>query len=293
MCFQVVVRKLPKTTEEWADTASRDQALLQLTEQNIILDQTEADDLDLAHPVRSVSSNLIATQLNFISKTYRHEYNECVRVNNIKPNRVRYENSEEYVPVCKKIDQHLEKQPHSMYIDSDIINFAGQNQDYESLSREAKMALNLARIEVLHLELQMEKYNFDVAKKKVCDVKIRDIVCGICLDEFHPGIGAVVLVCGHAFCASCLVKDKAKTCAVCTTSKNQLEFRDLFFKFNLEYNPICRFCLIPFTDQSEISFLNCGHVYCTDCVHKLDGVCFCGRFLNAFNMCQTLYPSFN
>lgn len=87
--------KLPKTKEEWDDVASRNQAVLQLVEQNHLMDRTEAEDLDVPHPIRSVSSNLIATQLNYISKTFRYEYNEFMRLNNIKPLRGRFENTED------------------------------------------------------------------------------------------------------------------------------------------------------------------------------------------------------
>lgn len=285
--------KLPKTKEEWDDVASRDQAVLQLVEQNHLMDRTESEDLDVPHPIRSVSSNLIATQLNYISKTFRYEYNEFMRLNNIKPLRERFENTEEHIGVCKKIDRHFEKQPHSLYINSDIIAFAVQNQDYESLSREAKMRLNLARVEVLHLELQMERHELIEAKAKVPSEKIRDIVCGICLEEFHPAIGTIALLCGHVFCGSCIAKADSTTCAVCTTSRTSLDLQDLYFRFNMDLQPICRFCLAPFTDESEISYLRCGHSYCEHCIHRLDGVCVCGRFLNAFNACKTLHPTFN
>lgn len=287
------VHKPPRTTEEWNDITSRDHALLALAEQNIILDATESEDLDTPHPIRSISSNLVATQLNYISKTYRFESNEFVRLYNISCTRNKFENSEEYVGVCKKIDQHFEKQPHSLYIDSEIITFASMNQDYESLSREAKMRLNLARIEILHLELQMERHNLLEAKTKVADNKVREIVCGICMEDLHPSVAVVALYCGHVFCATCLVKDSSQSCALCTTPKNRLEFVDLYLRYNLDYRPICRFCLKPFTDEIEISFLKCGHAYCNDCVHKLDGICFCGRFLNVYNLCNTLHPRFN
>lgn len=267
---------------------------MKLTEQNTILDVTDTEDLDTPNPIRSVTSKLIATQLNFISKTYRFEYNEYVRLNNLSNVRNRFDDSEEYIPVCKKIDQHLEKQPHSLYIDPEIIKFASGSHEYEELSPEVKMRLCIARIQLLHLELQMDRNNMLKAKSEVPIKKIRDILCGICLEELHPSFATIALNCGHVFCGTCLVKDSEKNvCVLCTAPKNQAEFTTLFLRFNMDYDPICRFCLIPFTDDVEIVVLKCGHVYCENCIHKLDGVCFCGRCLKAFNTCNTLYPRFN
>lgn len=58
------------------------------------------------NPVRSVTSKLIATQLHFISKTYRYEYNEIFGLRSFISNNKRYGNdSLENIAICKKIDQ--------------------------------------------------------------------------------------------------------------------------------------------------------------------------------------------
>lgn len=265
---------------------------MELTKQTTVLDEIEADNLDFPNPIRSLSSKLVSTQLNFISKTYRFEYNEINRLNNISAARVLFENDEENIPICKKIDQHLERQ--TLHITPEIIKFASQTHQYDEMSNEAKMRLCVARIEVLHLELQMERNDLVKAASKVPPEKVREIVCSICLEEVHPSYNkTITFICGHIYCDSCILKDVSDVCAVCTARKNPLEITEIKFRFNLEYKPICRFCLIPFTEESDITFLRCGHVYCETCIHKLDAICICGRFLNKFNVCNTLFPRFN
>lgn len=268
--------------------------MLTLTEHNTVLNATDTDNLQQPSPVRSVTSKLIATQLNFISKTYRYEYNEILRLNNLKSNNKRYENDTlEHIAVCKKIDQHFDGQPISLCIDPDIVKFATDEHDYEQLSNEAKIRLCIARIEVLHLQLQMERDTLIKAKAKVQQEKIRDIVCAICLEELHPSVRTIALLCGHVYCYECLNKNTTNACALCTMRNIRLQSLELQMRFNLDYQPICRFCLIPFTDESEIVCLKCGHVYCTTCTHRLDGICFCGVHITAFDHMFSLYPTFN
>lgn len=281
---------MPRTPEEFNDVSCRDQALLQLTDRHLVLDQTEAECLDVPNPIRSVSSKVIVSQINYIAKSFRFEYNELKRINNIEGVQYTIESDDENLTILKKIDQHLERQ--SLHIDPEIVQFATQTHDYEILPIETKMKLCLARIEVLHLQLEMERYDLNVAASKQSN-KITEIVCCICLEEAHPShLRMLTYICGHIYCESCLVKHTSNVCAVCTVRKNRNEVTDQKFRFNTNYHPICRFCLAPFTEESDISYLKCGHVYCDDCIPKLDGVCFCGKFLTTFNQVNDLYPSF-
>lgn len=285
--------RLLNTSDEVYDSLSRDEAFVKLTEQNLVAHQTDTEDLERPNPVRSVTSKLIATQLNFISKSYRYEYNEIKRLNNLKSDKKRYENEDlQNITICKKIDQHFEGLPISLHLDSDIVKFATDDHNYEELSNEAKIRLCIARIEVLHLQLQMERDDLNKAKTKAPSA-IRDIVCAICLEELQPTKRTIALFCGHVYCADCLDKNTTNTCALCTMRNINLQSLDLRLRFNLDYQPVCRFCLIPFTEHNQIVCLKCGHVYCTTCTHRLDGVCFCGISINSFDQMFTLYPTFN
>lgn len=282
--------KMQKSAEQIHDSFSLDEARLKLIEQNA----AEMDDSQQLNPARSITSKLVATQLNFISKTYRYEWNEMLRLCNVQTNLRRYGNeSLQNIAICKKIDQHFDAPPTTLCIDPDIVKFANDQHEYEDLSNEAKIRLCVARIEVLHLQMQLERAALNTAQATVPREKIREIVCAICLEELHPAMRTIALLCGHVYCSGCLDKNTTNTCALCTMRNITLQSLELKLRFNLDYQPVCCFCFVPFTEESEMICLKCGHVFCKTCTNRLDGICFCGIQITAFDQMFTLFPTFN
>ena len=96
------------------------------------------------------------------------------------------------------------------------------------------------------------------------------IECNICLDNLivkeREGYTTLVLVCGHVYCKDCLtwlnkksLFTKEANCVLCRETKF---FTQVYLK-----NGNCSFC--KKNSDLKMSCLECGHIFCVDCLLKL------------------------
>jgi hypothetical protein len=117
-----------------------------------------------------------------------------------------------------------------------------------------------------------------------------NMLCPICLESFLKLSPILALKCGHMFCTVCLYsinnkfyKSKTK-CAICRYYSNSILIDSSDFRCIS-----CHTDLFVSNRDTEIIALNCGHIYCLDCIAIINNRIKC-RTCKTQELFFILYP---
>lgn len=190
--------------------------------------------------------------------------------------------------MMSKIDQHFADSASVRILDPEVAAYI-QTADLAKVNNFDRLRLNIANIEIERNRYQIRKDRLARLRLRVPEKKRAS--CPVCLSQFEPKNGIVYPTCGHTLCSNCMTKifEEEELEDACVSCRALIDDRsdvcNIYFQFNHQHEPICRFCEEPFQadpiDADSCQIIPCGHAFHKHCLYTSQMNCLaCATFIS-------------
>lgn len=207
---------------------------------------------------------------------FRSLHCEEIRLNNLNDHAVLNYGTLKHRKAMLEIDRFFTDNSVNRVVDPDLIRYIGEC-DQLKLNAFDRIRVNLVSLEIERGRVESHRLRL---KRKRNHFLADQMACPICMIPFTPDSIVESPGCGHLVCRGCLhghFDEMGEFCPTCRRAVD-LDYIDrIFFKFNHQNEPICRFCDIPFrhndADDDWCNFARCGHAFHKSCFALNDNAC--------------------
>lgn len=282
----------------------RNLRMIDLTDDDVVMDVDEPSTAAAAAPAPVVAAPATIREEEFdrfqltqlvtmLYNGFLQIYREEKALNNVGEHSVMNYGTSKHDKMMLEIDRYFLDTSVNRIVHADLIRYVAVS-DANKMNAFDRVRVHLISLEIERNDVEINRLGL---KRKRNHFNADQIACPIglnCLIKYAPDTIVVSHKCGHLLCQSCL--DSRGVCPSCRCEIIRNEVNRIFFKFNHDHDPICRYCDVPFrvtdSDDDWCHILRCGHAYHKICLAANNNFCTACNNINGNGRPQHAYLNF-